>query len=89
MNPLAQKILARLEFRESIPMNEYEEKGRVDENTRLLPIIRELLSLVESQREALAFAKPYHQGGHSKVGRLIDTALTHTDEVLKRLGSDE
>lgn len=62
--------------------------GLITENVRVLSIIRELLSLVESQREALAFAKPYHQGGHRKVGRLIDTSLTHTDEVLKRLGGE-
>lgn len=116
MNPLAQKIMARMAKDSFLTVIEewtgywmnqrqnsqqdYENYFRrafgVDANMRhhlavLIakreePIVRELLELVESQREALENVKCYHCDLPNEYHRDVEAALTHTDEVLKRLG---
>lgn len=75
MTPLAQKVLAR-----AISKGENTLIGLSVHYTKMLPVIRELLELVKSQREALVG----FQGTHE----MTAVALTHTDEVLKRLGDE-
>lgn len=79
MTPLAQKVLAR-----AIYKGENTLVGLSVHYTKMLPIIRELLSLVESQREALE----YYADPNMVAGKLANEVLTHTDEVLMKLGGE-
>lgn len=99
MTPLAQKVMDRAIYKG--------ENTLVDLSvhyTKMLPIIRELLSLVESQREALekcssadplvgyAFdANHQHESLIKEMSlrrKCASEALTHTGAVLRNLGDE-